>query len=284
MAFFPALAGAALLLAGVAAPLLADEPLSFQGVVEARSSARIASGRDGRVAEILFRGGELVAAGDPLIRLDAAFQTLDVEMAEADADAARARAKQAAAESGRIAELLRRKVATQTQADAAEAELSAARAEARHADAAVRAARLAVARSTLRAPIAGRVSRPDVDIGAFVEAAAGPPLARIVLLDPVLVAYQVPYSVRLSVMRASGAASFEALFERITLRLRLPGGMDFPAASRPAFADATVAPATGALTVRAEFANPDDVLRPGMAVEVLSTIDAPPPPATGTKP
>lgn len=106
-------------------------------------------------------------------------------------------------------------------------------------------------------------------IGAFVEAQAGVPLAEIVQLDPALVAYEVPYGVRLDALERSGVASLKELFATVILRLVLPGGRGYPETGRPRFASADVDPDTGALTTWAEIANPDGVLRPGMRVRVL---------------
>ena len=267
----------ALVLAGAAALLppgpLAAQTLTFQGRIEAAVRATLTSGRDGKVVEVLFSGGEAVAKGAPLVRLDDAFQTLALRIAEAEARAARARADLAAAEAARMEELGRRDVASAARLDAARAGAEAAAAEAERAAAEAEAARLRVERSVLRAPIAGRIGAPAVAVGDFVEAAVGPPLAEIVQLDPVTVAYQVPYADRLATLDRAGERDLDALFARISLSVSAAGGTLVAGPLRPTRTEAAVDPATGMLTVRAPLPNPAELFRPGMEVEVTSTLD-----------
>ncbi|SFI28348.1 efflux RND transporter periplasmic adaptor subunit [Albimonas pacifica] len=266
----------ALVLAGAVSlappgPLAAQEML-FQGRIEAANRATLTTGRDGKVVEVLFGGGEAVEKGDPLIRLDDAFQALDLEIAAAEARAARARAELARAEAARMEELGRRDVASAARLDAARAQAEVAAADAERAAAQERAARLRLERSVLRAPLAGRIGAPAVAVGDFVEAAVGPPLAEIVQLDPLIVAYQVPYDDRLAALRRAGASDLATLFSRLALEVRTAGGALSAGPLRPEHADATVDPATGMLTVRARLPNPDELFRPGMRVEVVSTL------------
>lgn len=266
---------AALLLSGLAAGHAlgaAPEPMVFEGRIEPGARAEIAPGRDGKVAGILFRGGETVAKGDPLFRLDDAFQRLDLAEAEAALLSARAAARQAQAEAARIAELARRKAASQVAEDAARAAADMAAAALAKAGAERDAAQLRLDRSVLRAPMAGRIGPPLVALGAFVEAAAGPPMAEILSLDPVVVVYAVPWSERLAAMKAAGAADPAALFARLSLRIEAAGGALTAGPTRPDYAEAALDPATGAATLRARLANPGAALRPGMNVRVISTL------------
>ncbi|MEE3099879.1 MAG: HlyD family efflux transporter periplasmic adaptor subunit, partial [Pseudomonadota bacterium] len=156
--------------------------------------------------------------------------------------------------------------------------------EADRAGLAATAARLRLERSVLRAPISGRIGRPQVDVGSFVEAAAGPPLAEIVALDPVTVAYSVPYDDRLATLREAGGSDLADVLARITLVVGAADGALVSAPVRPDMAEATVDPATGALTVRAALPNPQELFRPGMRVTVTSTLDPGPAPGASTAP
>ena len=260
-------------IATMVAPLpgLAQQ-MEFDGVVEAARLAVIAPGRDGKVERIFFAGGEQVTAGSALIRLDDAFQHLAVERAEAALASAEATAADAGREAARLATLIERKAVSVARSEAARTAHEVALANAAVAAADLDAARLELERSTLRAPIDGYVGRPGVKVGAFVEAEAGPPLATIVQIDPVLVGYDVPYDVRIALMQDSGASTLQELFAMLELRLEFSNGVRYAHAAQPSFAEATVDPATGMLRVWAEFQNPDGVLRPGMSVRVHSRL------------
>ncbi len=268
----PKTASAALLALLLGAAPALGETLEFEGRVEAAHHAALYSHLNGIIIEIAFEGGEEVKAGDPMITIDPAEFKLAV--AEAKAALARARANQTLAEqqANRVRDLSGRGVATEARQDVAEAELAVARAETMMAQAALERAELDLRRTAIPAPIAGFVSRPMALVGTFVEAEAGPPLGIIVQLDPALVAYQVPYAVRLETMEKSGVKTLDELFQHITLRLVLPNGQAYPSTARPRFTDATVDPETGDLTLWAHFDNPNGILRPGMALTVLSEV------------
>ncbi|MEM8811027.1 MAG: efflux RND transporter periplasmic adaptor subunit [Pseudomonadota bacterium] len=248
------------------------EPLRFEGRVEAMRNAELSSRLNGVIAEIAFEGGESVVAGDPLITLDPADFEIAVKVAEAELARVRAGRTLAEAESERAERLSERGVAAEAQLQAAEAALAVATADVTAAEAALARAKLDLSRTVIRAPMDGLVSRPLIAVGAFVEAEAGPPLGRIVQLDTVLVAYRVPYAVRMATMKEAGAPNLQTLFERIDLALVLPDDSTHPHRSKPRFADAALDPETGEAIIWAEFSNPDGVLRPGMNVTVLSLI------------
>lgn len=244
------------------------QTLSFDGRVEPLRKAQLASQLNGMVTAILFIGGERVEAGQPLIQLDDADAKLDVLTAEASIMRAEAELALAQQEAERAQTLRQRDVSTQARVQSAEAALRRAEAELALANVDLERAQLALRRAVIRAPIDGFMGPPAIANGAFVEAEAGPPLGEIVALDPVVVAYRVPYATRLSTLTETGAPNLEALFERLEVAIELPGGALYPATAQPDHATATVDPTDGAVTVRAILPNPDAILRPGMSVTV----------------
>lgn len=255
---------------GVAAP--SADPLIFEGRVEAAGQAVLAARINGVVAEILFNGGDEVTEGQPLIRLD----PVDAELALAVANAELAQAKAELDGAVREADRQERLAARGVSPDAVVGPARTARAVAQAALALAQAKRdrsaLDLQRAVIVAPITGLISRPDVIVGQFLEAEAGPPLATIVALDPVLVAYDAPYAERLASLDRSGAATVDDLLGRIQVDLVLPGGVAYPVQATPHTASPTVEPTTGTVRVWVRFANPNRLLRPGMAVTVQSTI------------
>ncbi|MEM0990513.1 MAG: efflux RND transporter periplasmic adaptor subunit [Pseudomonadota bacterium] len=258
----------------VLAPLFpaSASPLVFEGRVEPLRQAVLATRINGVVAEVLFDGGDYVQAGQPLIRLDPADAELALSMAEARLAEARAAQDGAAQEARRQEELFARGIAPDAVVAPARTALAAAKASLALAQAERDRAALDLQRAMIRAPVEGFISAPAVTVGQFLEAEAGPPLATIVALDTVTVAYQAPYADRLGALEESGAATVNELLERITLSLSLPGDRDYPATATPHAASPTVDPQTGTVTVWAVFPNPDGLLRPGMRVTVLSSI------------
>lgn len=261
----------ALFLAAVTfATASAAEPLVFEGRVEAARRAVLSTQLNGVVAEILFEGGERVEAGQPLIRLDPADAELALAAAEARLEEARAFLTGAERRAERQEQLAARGVAADAQVGPARTARAAAEAAVALASAQRGRAVLDLERVVIRAPISGVVSRPSVTVGTFLEAEAGPPLAEIVTLDPVLVAYHVPYASRLAALKEAGVETVDALLASRSVTVRLPDGQVFDGAATPHAASAEVDAEAGAVTVWARFSNPDAILRPGMAVEVVS--------------
>lgn len=95
-----------------------------------------------------------------------------------------------------------------------------------------------------------------VSAGASVEAEGGTVLGEIVQTDPILVAYQVPYSDRQKALKSAGTSSVEDLFPRIKLSLRLPLGEIYPNPGSPKFESAQLDEMTGMLTTWGEFPIP----------------------------
>lgn len=249
-----------------------QKSLEFEGVVEPRERVIIAPQVNGVVAEVLVEGGERVAKGDVLFRIDPASYRIDVDLAIAALAQAEAELRLAEAEAARQAELLERGAGAA--ARATDTAIQVQRAEARVAEARAELAKdeLALARTELRAPIAGVVSRPFVAPGAFVEAEAGAALGEVAALDPVTVAYRVPHETRLQALEAAGVDNVDALFDRLDVSLELPGGRIYPHVGRALFESVSIDPDTGDLITWAEFPNPDRILAPGLTVNVISQL------------
>ena len=136
-----------------------DESIEAVGSVTPRTGqvASLAAPAPARVARIFVTAGSAVRAGDPLIE----FEHAPFDAAAASADAALHTAEQAAERTQRLAEA---GVLPRKDAEAAAAELSSARSNAV-------AARRIKELTTLRAPIAGAVTRISAVLGASVDPA-----------------------------------------------------------------------------------------------------------------
>lgn len=257
----------------------AAEPLrmTFNGRVEPSRTVIVANHLDGVVDEVRFTGGEDVTAGDVLFVIDPKEFRIALAAAEADLAAAEATLRLAEDDTAREAELRARGTGSRVAALRAEVSRDVARAERDRRQAAREAAALALDRAFIEAPISGRISPPRVAEGAFVEAKAGTALATISVVDPVRVAYAVPYADRVAALDAAGVATARELFERVTVQIVQPSGETYPYVGRPIFESASADPQTGTLTTWATVPNPDGRLVPGIPVSVHATIETVPP-------
>lgn len=252
--------------------VIAPESLAITSELPGRISATQIADVRPRVGGIIetreFEQGSLVQQGDVLFRLDRVTYEIAVEAARATVSRAEAGRVEAQATERRYASLKERNITSQADyetAVAARLQAEAALAEAR---AQLRAAEINLGFTEVKAPITGRIGRAQVTEGALVSA-HGEVLATIQQLDPVYADMQQPVSELLRLRRAlaSGALTeVEPGAARVVLYL--DDGSQYAYPGKLLFAEASVDRASGQVTLRAEFPNPDDTLLPGMYVRV----------------
>jgi membrane fusion protein (multidrug efflux system) len=117
------------------------------------------------------------------------------------------------------------------------------------------------------APIDGRISRSNVTEGALVSINQTDALASINQLDPIFVDVTQPSTDMLRLRRevASGQLSMAGP-DQVKVQLTLEDGTAYGQSGALKFTEVTVDPGTGAVTMRAAFPNPENVLLPGMFV------------------
>ncbi|MBS0275060.1 MAG: efflux RND transporter periplasmic adaptor subunit [Proteobacteria bacterium] len=201
----------------------------------------------------LFTEGALVKAGQPLYQIDPAPYQAAYDNAKAVLVTAQAKAR-------RYAALMKlNAVAPQDYDDALAAY--------KQAQANTETARINLDRTRIVAPISGRIGRSSVTEGALVTSDQTNALATIQTLDPIYVDITQSSVELLDLKQAmqggnltrNGPASARAT-------LTLDNGTKYPMPGTLQFSEVTVDQTTGAVTLRAIFPNPDDILLPGMFV------------------
>ncbi|HNB89997.1 MAG TPA: efflux RND transporter periplasmic adaptor subunit [Plasticicumulans sp.] len=251
------------------------EPLTLTTELPGRTRAHLVAEVRPQVGGIieqrLFREGAEVGAGDLLYRIDpasfqAAYDSAKAALAKAQADIHSVQLK-----AERYKDLVRIKAVSDQDYDDARAALAQAQAEVEAQKAALETARINLDYTQVRAPIAGRIGRSSVTPGALVTADQTTALATIQQLDPVYVDVQRSSTEWLELQQAlkSGRLSHPGADGSITVRLKLEDGSDYPQTGRLLFSEVTVDAGTGAITLRAEFPNPDQRLLPGMYVRAV---------------
>ena len=220
---------------------------------------------NGLVQQRLFTEGDQVRAGQPLYRIDG--QPYAAQAAAATAALARARAgiASSAALARRYGELVRINAIAKQDFENAQTAAAQARAGVAAQQAALSSARIDLARTTIRAPIGGRIGRSTYTTGALVTAAQTEPLATIQRLDPMFIDIQQS-SADLLTLRRQIMAGQVTRDGNARVRLKLEDGSDYGPEGQLRFADVSVDPTTGTQVIRASFPNPAGLLLPGMYV------------------
>jgi membrane fusion protein (multidrug efflux system) len=118
---------------------------------------------------------------------------------------------------------------------------------------------------TVTAPISGRIGAALVTEGAYVNQSAATQMALIQQMDPVYFDFTESSAEVLKLRAEIQAGQLQSQAPGETkVTLELPDGTAYPQEGKLLFQDITVDPASGMVTLRAEFPNPDGVLLPGM--------------------
>jgi membrane fusion protein, multidrug efflux system len=250
---------------------LAATPLTLTTELPGRASAfRVAEVRarvNGIVLKRQFTEGSDVREGQVLFLIDPA--PYQAALAAAKAQLARAEANIASArlQAERNEELLKDNAVSKQELDNARAALMATEADVAAGKAAVEAARINLAYTTVTAPVSGRIGRSAVTEGAYVQAAQATLLATVQQLDPVYVDVTQSTNDVLRLRRDLAEGRLQAAGkDSARVQLVLEDGRPYGVPGALQFADVTVDPGTGSITLRALFPNPRRELLPGMFV------------------
>ncbi len=250
----------------------------FTGRTEAIDTVEVRARVKGFLQTVDFEPGQMVSGPDPddPDSVGDLLFTIEPEQFEAVQAAAQAEvARMKAAED--LAEVTRDRAQAAYEQDAVsdiemaekEAEVDAAKAAVQAAEAALVSAQIDVSYTKIYAPIAGRISREQVDVGNLVGAGESTLLTTIVQDHPIYAYVEISERDLLE-YTAEGRPRDRAERERKRLLLRLADGSAFDHEGVADFAETRVDPTTGTLQLRSTFPNPDGRLFPGMFVRVLA--------------
>ncbi len=245
-------------------PTVANVEVDLPGRIAAAATAEVRPQVSGIIQERLFTEGSLVRAGQPLYRIDPSLYRASLAQAQANLASAQANAGALDAKASRLRPLAAAGAVAQQDALDAAAAARQGRAAINQNRAAVSIAQINLRFATVPAPISGRIGRSSVTKGSLATNAQTEPLAVISVLNPVYVDLQQSASDLIKMrqqMAAGGSAPTAA-----DVWLLLDDGTRYAVPGRIAFSEVTADPATGTVTLRATFPNPQGLLLPGMFV------------------
>src|SRR5665213_3530372 len=220
---------------------------------------------NGIIKARLFKEGSRVKAGQALYILDPATYRAAYDQAKAQLASALANVATTQITVQRYAGLVKINAVSKQDYDDAEAAYKQAAAAVQQQKAAAEAARINLAYTRVTAPISGRIGASAVTVGALVTAAQATALSTIQRLDPIYVDVTQSADDELRLRREIEAGQVSrGAPGGLAVRLKLSDGSDYAREGRLQFTDVTVDQATGAVTLRAVFPNPDGLLLPGL--------------------
>jgi len=229
--------------------------------------AQVRARVDGIVLAREFKEGSDVKTGQRLYKIDPAPYIAALNSAAAALKKAEANVESTSALAERYRNLVAAGAVSQQEYIDAIATQRQALADVATAQASVDLARINLGYTDVVAPISGRVGLSDVTAGAYVEASAATLLTTIQQIDPIYVdlTQSTVQSLELRNDAASGRVEL-APPDRAKVTVVLENGRAYGVPGSLTARDITVNEGTGSVTLRAQFANPDSVLLPGMFV------------------
>lgn len=244
-----------------------DLQVTLPGRATAFRSAEVRPQVGGILEQQLFTEGSTVEAGQSLYQIDASTYEADLSAAEAAVAQAQATLAASNARFKRFQGLLDEKAVSQQDFDEAEAAYLQAKASLKVAQAEQERAELNLEYTKVNAPISGRIGRSLLTEGALVSVGQAQALTTIHQLDPIYVDIQQGSEAYLQLQQAIAAGRITmAADQQPKVRLFANGSSEVLAEGKLLFNEVTVDPTTSAITLRAQFANPDRRILPGMYV------------------
>jgi membrane fusion protein (multidrug efflux system) len=241
------------------------EPVAtFEGEVMAAKSYDISPEINNKIRRIHFLPGQLVRKGDLLVEFDVEEKRLDLAFAEAEYSRATAQLELAKDKLTRIKGLRAKNVSSLAKYIEAELNAKIAAANVQIAKVNVDRAKLVVKEQKLFAPFDGQMSAPRFRNNANVEVVMGSEIATLVQMDPIHVRFSLPYNFVAKQIREVETEAER--FDRYRLRLRLPDGNVYEHSGKLVAAAFELDAKTGMLPAIAVFANPKQLLLPGLKV------------------
>jgi membrane fusion protein (multidrug efflux system) len=242
-------------------------PVNMTAELSGRTSAYLVSEVRPQVGGIiksrLFTEGGYVKQGQSLYQIDPA--PFQAQYASAQAAVAQAKAAQTTAKlkAERYAELVKINAVSQQDNDDAQATLAQAEASVASANAALQTASINLQYTKVIAPISGIISKSSVTPGALVTASQATELAKIQNIDQVYLDINQSVNDLMTLKRAAASGTIGEA-NTADVELILQDGTVYPSKGKLQFSGVSVDEATGTVTLRALFPNPDGALLPGM--------------------
>jgi multidrug efflux system membrane fusion protein len=249
----------------------------YTGRIEAVNSVDVRARVSGYLEKVNFKAGDKVHKGELLFQIDPKPFTAQLNYADAELERAKSRHELAKNDLTRAERLFRAKAISEEEHDARSKGLREAAAAVQSAQANVYTARLNLEFTQVHSPIDGRIGRELITAGNVVNGGGEATLLTfIVSTDPVYVYVDADERSVLKYRRQAQKGGRGSLGEeRTPVELAVADEVDFPRQGHLDYISPREDAATGTLTLRGVFANPDELLSPGFFARMRIRQSAP---------
>lgn len=243
---------------------------TFVAQVESAHQVEIVTRVNGFLEKILYHEGDVVKQGQLMFQLDQKPFIAQVEAAKGALANNKAQLWTAKANLKRVEPLAKLDAASKSDLDNAIGSVQSAEASVHQAQARLDQAELDLSYTIIKSPVTGVSGESKAREGAYLSVGPGGDLSYVAQLDPVWVTFSVSQN-QLSQSRKEVAAGqlIQPKDQNYTVQVELSDGSTYPHVGKVSFVDPTFNRETGTFLIKAELANPNGQLLPGMFVTAI---------------
>lgn len=234
----------------------------YIGRVEPIQTVSIKPQVAGEIAQVNFKDGSHVKAGQLLFTIDNRQYQATVEARKADLEKAEANYDRAVKYHNRLKAADKRSISA-SDLELAESDVLQGRASVEQAKAALKLAQIDLGYTKITAPISGQIGKALYTKGNYVTPALSE-LATIVQIDPVRVTFSLPdkdYLNQIEAFKQAGNNVYDA-------EIKLANGETYPVVGTRDFEDNTMDSRTGTMMMSLRYKNDSGLLVPGSLVRI----------------
>ena len=263
-----AMKGMPTLAISVAKPIVKDITLTkdYPGYLTTEKTVNLVARVNGTLQSVSYAPGGRVKKGQLLFVIEPTLYNDKVAQAEAELKTAQAQLEYARNNYSRMKEAVKSDAVSQIQVLQSESSVTEGVAAVSNAEAALSTARTNLGYCYVRAPFDGTISKSTVDVGSYVGGSLQPVTLATIYKDDQMYAYfNVADNQRLE-MSMNKQQPTKELTKKIMVQLGKEGTESYPATLD--YLSPNVDLNTGTLMVRANFDNPQGVLKSGLYVSI----------------
>lgn len=263
-----AMKGMPTLAISVAKPIVKDITLTkdYPGYLTTEKTVNLVARVNGTLQSVSYAPGGRVKKGQLLFVIEPTLYNDKVAQAEAELKTAQAQLEYARNNYSRMKEAVKSDAVSQIQVLQSESSVTEGVAAVSNAEAALSTARTNLGYCYVRAPFDGTISKSTVDIGSYVGGSLQPVTLATIYKDDQMYAYFNVADNQWLEMSMNNQQPTKDLPKKIMVQLGKEGTESYPATLD--YLSPNVNLNTGTLMVRANFDNPQGVLKSGLYVSI----------------
>ena len=263
-----AMKGMPTLAISVAKPIVKDITLTkdYPGYLTTEKTVNLVARVNGTLQSVSYAPGGRVKKGQLLFVIEPTLYNDKVAQAEAELKTAQAQLEYARNNYSRMKEAVKSDAVSQIQVLQSESSVTEGVAAVSNAEAALSTARTNLGYCYVRAPLDGTISKSTVDIGSYVGGSLQPVTLATIYKDDQMYAYFNVADNQWLEMSMNNQQPTKDLPKKIMVQLGKEGTESYPATLD--YLSPNVDLNTGTLMVRANFDNPQGVLKSGLYVSI----------------